>query len=140
MPAKHFLNDPSHLVSSALRSLSITNPAVSIDTENKIAYARPRGSQTHVSIISGGGSGHEPVFGGFVGAGLLTASVAGTVFASPASKQVLAAVEGVDSSKGVLITIMNYTGDVLNFGVAVEKAKVRNLKMQIEIVVGDGVP
>lgn len=143
MPAKHFVNDPSHLVSPALRSLSITNLAAAIDTENKIVYARPRGSQTNVSIILGGGSGHEPAFGGFVGAGLLTTSVAGTVFASPASKQVLAAIEGVDSSKGVLVTVMNYTGDVLNFRVAVEKAKARNPKMQIEtLVVGDdvGVP
>jgi dihydroxyacetone kinase len=116
---------------------------VAIDVENKIVYARARGSQTNVSIISGGGSGHEPAFGGFVGAGLLTASVAGTVFASPSSKQVLAAIEGVDSSKGVLVTVMNYTGGVLNFGVAVEKAKARNPKMQIEmLVVGDdvGVP
>ena len=96
-----------------------------------------------MSIISGGGSGHEPAFGRFVGAGLLTASVAGTVFASPASKQVLAAIEGVDSSKGVLVTVMNYTEGVLNFGVAVEKAKARNPKKQIEtLVVGDdvGVP
>lgn len=117
------MNDPSHLVSSAFRSLSITNLAVAIDTENQIAYARPRGSQTNVSIISGGGSGHEPAFGRFVGAGLLTASVAGTVFISSASKQVLAAIEGVDSSKGVLVTVMNYTGDVLNFGVAVERPR-----------------
>lgn len=76
-----------------------------------------------MSIISGGGSGHEPAFGRFVGAGLLTASVAGTVFISSASKQVLAAIEGVDSSKGVLVTVMNYTGDVLNFGVAVERPR-----------------
>jgi hypothetical protein len=122
-PAKHFVNDPSHLISSALRSLSITNLAVAIGTENKIIYARPRGSQTNVSITSGRGSGHEPAFGRFVGAGLLTASVAGTVFASLASKQVLAAIEEVDSSKGVLVTVMNYTGDVLNFGVAVERPR-----------------
>lgn len=140
MPAKHFVNDSSHLVSSALRSLSIINLAVAIDTENEIVYARPRGSQTNVSITSDGGSGHEPAFGRFVGAGLLTASAAGTVFASPVSKQVLAAIEGVDSSKGVLVTVMNYTGDVQNFGVAVEKAKARNPKMQIEmLVVGDNV-
>ena len=62
----------------------------------------------------------QPAFGGFVGAGLPTASVAGTVFASPATKQDLAAIEGVDSSKGVFVTVMNYTGDVLNFRVAVE--------------------
>ncbi|KAJ9634209.1 hypothetical protein H2199_009093 [Coniosporium tulheliwenetii] len=143
MPAKHFVNDPTHLVASSLRSLSITNPAVAIDTENKIVYARRRSSQSKVSIISGGGSGHEPAFGGFVGAGLLAASVAGTIFASPSSKQVLAAIEGVDCSQGVLVTVMNYTGDVLNFGVAVEKAKARNPKMRVEmLVVGDdvGVP
>ena len=76
-----------------------------------------------MSTISGGGSGHEPAFDGFIGAGLLTMSVAGMVFASPAPKQVLAAIEGADSSKGVLVTVMNYTEDFLNFGVAVESPK-----------------
>jgi len=76
-----------------------------------------------VSIISGGGSGHKPAFGGLVGVGLLTTSVAGMIFASPAPKQVLAAIEGADSSKGVLVTVMNYTEDFLNFEVAVERPK-----------------
>jgi triose/dihydroxyacetone kinase / FAD-AMP lyase (cyclizing) len=79
-----------------------------------------------------------------VGHGLLSASVAGSIFASPCSAQILAAIEGkVDIRSGILITVMNYTGDVLNFGVAVEKAMARNPGLEIEtLVVSDdvGVP
>lgn len=77
-----------------------------------------------MAIISGGGSGHEPAFAGFVGKGILTASVAGTVFASPSAEQVsIAAIQRVESDKGILIMPLNYTGDVLNFGMATEKAR-----------------
>lgn len=144
MQTKHFVNDASKLVADALRSLSIIRPELTLDAENKILYApESRDGSSHVSIVSGGGSGHEPSFTGFVGEGFLAASVAGTVFASPSSRQVLKAIENVDASKGVLVTVMNYTGDVLNFGVALEKAKARNPALQIEmLVVGDdvGVP
>ncbi|EXJ91910.1 hypothetical protein A1O3_00460 [Capronia epimyces CBS 606.96] len=144
MQTKHFVNDANKLVAAALRSLAITRPELTLDAENKVLYAPEiRDGASHVSIISGGGSGHEPSFTGFVGEGFLSASVAGTVFASPSSRQVLAAIENVDGSKGVLVTVMNYTGDVLNFGVALEKAKARNPALQIEmLVVGDdvGVP
>ncbi|EXJ93376.1 hypothetical protein A1O1_01768 [Capronia coronata CBS 617.96] len=140
MQTKHFVNDPTKLVAAALRSHCITRPELTLDTENKILYAP---GSSNVSIVSGGGSGHEPSFTGFVGEGFLSASVAGTVFASPSARQVLTAIENVDGSKGVLVTVMNYTGDVLNFGVALEKAKARNPGLQIEmLVVGDdvGVP
>ncbi|KMU89139.1 dihydroxyacetone kinase [Coccidioides immitis H538.4] len=140
--AKHFFNDPTHLVSSALRSLTLTNPSLAFDEENKIIYRRPTGdasTQPKVSIISGGGSGHEPAFAGFVGKGLLTASVAGTIFASPSAEQVRRAVmQRVEVSKGVLIIIMNYTGDVLNFGMAAEKAKAAGIKTEF-FAVGDDV-
>jgi triose/dihydroxyacetone kinase / FAD-AMP lyase (cyclizing) len=79
-----------------------------------------------VSLLSGGGSGHEPSFSSFVGRGLLTGAVAGTIFASPSSQQVLTALTRcVETKRGVLVIVMNYTGDVLNFGVAVEKARAR---------------
>ncbi|EER25087.1 DAK1 domain containing protein [Coccidioides posadasii C735 delta SOWgp] len=140
--AKHFFNDPTHLVSSALRSLTLTNPSLAFDEENKIIYRRPTGdasTQPKVSIVSGGGSGHEPAFAGFVGKGLLTASVAGTIFASPSAEQVRRAVmQRVEVSKGVLIIIMNYTGDVLNFGMAAEKAKAAGIKTEF-FAVGDDV-
>lgn len=140
MSAKHFINDPTHLVNSALESLTYTNPTVALDVENKIIYRRPQdGVASQVSIISGGGSGHEPSFSALVGPGLLSAAVAGTIFASPSAEQVRRAIlSRVDTDKGVLVTVMNYTGDVLNFGMAVEKAKAAGIKAEM-LVVGDDV-
>lgn len=138
MSAKHFINDPTHLVNTALQALTLTNPAIALDAENKIIYRRP-GHEPQVSIISGGGSGHEPSFGAFVGEGLLSAAVAGTIFASPSAEQIRKAVMSkVDGEKGILVTVMNYTGDVLNFGMAVEKAKAAGLNVKM-LVVGDDV-
>jgi dihydroxyacetone kinase len=138
MSAKHFINDSTHLVNSALQALTITNPSVALDAENKIIYRRP-GHTPQVSIISGGGSGHEPSFGAFVGEGLLSAAVAGTIFASPSAEQIRRAIMSrVDGEKGILVTVMNYTGDVLNFGMGVEKAKAAGLKVEM-LVVGDDV-
>ncbi|KAK5947403.1 dihydroxyacetone kinase Dak1 [Knufia obscura] len=140
MQIKHFFDDPTHLVHSALNSLTITNPSIAFDKENKIIYRRPRqdGDQK-VSIISGGGSGHEPGFAGFVGKGMLTASVAGTIFASPSAEQVRRAVlTRVPTEKGVLVITMNYTGDVLNFGMAAEKAKAGGVSTEF-YAIGDDV-
>ncbi|KAI2781591.1 dihydroxyacetone kinase [Daldinia loculata] len=139
MSARHFINDPTLLVNSALESLTLTNPSVALDAENKIVYKRPSHEPSQVSIISGGGSGHEPSFGAFVGTGLLSAAVAGTIFASPSAEQIRRAITSrVDTDKGVLVTVMNYTGDVLNFGMAVEKAKADGLNVEM-VIVGDDV-
>lgn len=140
MAAKHFIDDPTHLVTSALHSLTLTNPSVALDRENKIVYHRPSPDHAdRVSVISGGGSGHEPSFAGMVGDGLLSAAVAGTIFASPSAEQIRTAITArVDTTKGVLVTVMNYTGDVLNFGMAVEKAKAAGLQVEM-VVVGDDV-
>lgn len=73
-----------------------------------------------VSIISGGGSGHEPAHGGYVGRGMLTAACAGEVFTSPSVGQIAAAVETVDSGAGTLMVVKNYSGDVMNFGAVSE--------------------
>ncbi|TWU72289.1 hypothetical protein ED733_003434 [Metarhizium rileyi] len=139
MSSKHFINDPTHLVNTALRSLTFTNPNVALDPESKIIYCRPSHATPQVSIISGGGSGHEPSFAAMVGPGMLSAAVAGTIFASPSAEQVRTAITSrVDSSLGVLVVVMNYTGDVLNFGMAVEKAKASGLRVEM-VVVGDDV-
>ncbi|KAF5630907.1 dihydroxyacetone kinase [Fusarium sp. NRRL 52700] len=140
MSAKHFVNDPTHLVSSALYSLTLTNPSLALDPDFKVIYRRPdSNAKAQVSIISGGGSGHEPSFAGMVGQGMLSAAVAGTIFASPSAEQIRTAITSrVDTSKGVLVTVMNYTGDVLNFGMAVEKAKAAGLEVKM-VVVGDDV-
>ncbi|GAB1314945.1 dihydroxyacetone kinase Dak1 [Madurella fahalii] len=144
MSTKHFLPDPTHLVTSSLRSLTLTNPSLALDLPNKIIYRRPcspvqQPHEQQVSIISGGGSGHEPSFSGLVGRGLLSAAVAGTIFASPSAEQVRAAIMGrVDLGRGVLVTVMNYTGDVLNFGMGVEKARAAGVEVEM-VVVGDDV-
>lgn len=139
MSAKHFIKDPTHLVNTALHSLTLTNPSTALDATNKIIYLRPSDTSSQVSIISGGGSGHEPSFGAFVGHGILSAAVSGTIFASPSAEQIRTAVMSrVDVESGVLVVVMNYTGDVLNFGVAVEKARAAGIKVEM-VVVGDDV-
>lgn len=139
MSAKHFINDPTHLVSAALHSLTLTNPRVAFDADHKIIYRRPSQAPDQVSLVSGGGSGHEPSFAGMVGPGLLSAAVAGTIFASPSAEQIRMGIASrVDTAKGVLVTVMNYTGDVLNFGMAVEKARAAGLAVEM-VVVGDDV-
>lgn len=139
MSTKHFFNDPTHLVNTALLAASLTNPAVAVDEHHKIVYLRPSEAASQVSLVSGGGAGHEPSFTGLVGHGLLAASVTGTIFASPSAEQISAGITSrVDTDKGVLAIIMNYTGDVLNFGMAVEKAKSAGVKVDM-VVVGDDV-
>jgi dihydroxyacetone kinase len=134
--AKHFIHDPSHLVTSALLSIPHTNPSVQCDISNKIIYLK-KSSTPQVSIVSGGGSGHEPSFASFVGAGLLSGAVAGTIFASPSAEQVRRCIlHRVQKEKGVLVVVMNYTGDVLNFGMAVEKARAQGVEVDM-VVVGD---
>lgn len=96
--SKHFINDPAHLVNTALESVVLTNPGVALDALHKIVYRRrsPRqqSQQQRVSIVSGGGSGHEPSFSSLVGPGLLSATVAGTIFASPSTEQIRTAIMG----------------------------------------------
>ncbi|EWZ89330.1 dihydroxyacetone kinase Dak1 [Fusarium oxysporum] len=139
MSAKHFINDPIKLVNDALYGIAITNPAVALDAENKIIYRRPGPDMKgQVSVVSGGGAGHEPAFAAFVGGGLLSASISGTIFASPNSEQVRNALTSfVDHEEGILVIVMNYTGDILNFGVAVEQAKSAGLNVRMLVVADD---
>lgn len=138
---KHFFNNPSHLVLESLQGLCAINPSVALDTANKVIYLKEL-NQSKVALICGGGSGHEPAHSGFVGEGMLTAAVCGNVFASPGSSQVRRAIDLVDNEKGTLIIVKNYTGDVLNFGLAKEQyaalhpEKADRVKF---IVVGDDV-
>ena len=140
--AKHYLTSPTHAVLSSLNALTKTNPSLLFDRENKIIYRNPASiaSPSKVALVSGGGSGHEPGFAGFVGEGVLTACVAGTIFASPSAEQVRACLlhRIPPEVEGVLVIATNYTGDVLNFGMAVEKARALGKKVEM-VVVGDDV-
>lgn len=139
MSAKHFFNDPNKLVISALKSASLTNPSLGLDEQNKVIYVRPSDAEPQVNLLSGGGCGHEPSFTGLVGPGLLSCAVSGTIFASPSAEQITTGIVGrCDTKKGVLAIIMNYTGDVLNFGMGVEKAKQKGVNADM-VVVGDDV-
>ncbi|KAG8530403.1 uncharacterized protein KY384_004905 [Bacidia gigantensis] len=138
--AKHYLKDPNHAVLTSLNAITKTNPSVCLDPENKIIYRNPASikNKTHVSVVCGGGSGHEPGFAGFVGDGVLTACVAGTIFASPSAKQVRACLlhRLPVESQGILIIATNYTGDVLNFGMAVEKARPLGKSVKMVVICG----
>ena len=91
-----------------------------------------------VALVSGGGSGHEPAHGGFVGMGMLDAAVPGAVFTSPAVDQVYEAIKEIDAGKGVLMIIKNYTGDVMNFEMAAEMAADEGIEVK-QVVVNDDV-
>lgn len=91
-----------------------------------------------VGLVSGGGSGHEPLHAGFVGAGMLTAAVCGEIFTSPTPDQIYAAIKAADQGQGVLLIVKNYSGDVMNFDMAQEMAQADNIKVAT-IVVDDDV-
>ncbi|QDS76070.1 hypothetical protein FKW77_005877 [Venturia effusa] len=138
MSSKHFHNHAPTLLHSSLTSLTRTNPSLTLDTPQKILY-QTHPQQKRLSLLSGGGSGHEPSFAGYTGSGLLTASISGSIFASPSATQVSSAItKRVPTEYGVLVVVMNYTGDVLNFGLAVEKARARGMGVEM-VVVGDDV-
>ena len=90
-----------------------------------------------VALISGGGSGHEPAHAGYVGAGMLSAAVAGEVFTSPSPDSVLAAIRAVAGKPGAVLIVKNYTGDRLNFGLAAEMARAEGLAVEVVIVADD---
>merc|ERR1719394_1273867 len=90
---------------------------------------------TKVSIISGGGSGHEPFCAGYIGDGMLTGGVAGSVFASPPTASILAGIRAVakDNPAGVLVLVINYTGDRIHFGLATERARREGIKVEMVV-------
>jgi dihydroxyacetone kinase-like protein len=119
---KKLINDPADVVTEALRGIEAAHPELRVDHDNKIIYRADAPKQGKVGIISGGGSGHEPMHGGFVGVGMLDAACCGEMFTSPVPDQMLAATKLVDGGAGVLHIVKNYTGDVMNFEMAAEMA------------------
>jgi len=136
---KKLINDPANVVSEALLGIEAAHPDLQVDHQNKIIY---RGDGPHdgkVGLISGGGSGHEPLHGGFVGLGMLDAACAGEVFTSPVPDQMLAATKHVDGGAGVLHIVKNYTGDVMNFEMAAEMAAAETGTRVVSVVTDDDV-
>jgi len=120
---KKLINDPADVVKEALLGIEAAHSdRVRVDHDSRIIYRADAPVQGKVGLISGGGSGHEPMHGGFVGLGMLDAACAGEVFTSPVPDQMMAATKGVDGGAGVLHIVKNYTGDVMNFEMAAEMA------------------
>ncbi|HJV15217.1 MAG TPA: dihydroxyacetone kinase subunit DhaK [Propionibacteriaceae bacterium] len=119
---KKLINDPQDVVAEALIGIEAARPDVRVDHVNRIIYRRDAAKAGKVGLVSGGGSGHEPLHGGFVGLGMLDAACAGQIFTSPTPDQMLEATKSVDTGAGVLHIVKNYTGDVMNFEMAAELA------------------
>ncbi|KIJ12474.1 hypothetical protein PAXINDRAFT_82830 [Paxillus involutus ATCC 200175] len=123
MMDKHIFESAEGLVLASLRGTVAQNPALRLHAPTKTAYIAHPSPSADIALISGGGAGHEPAHAGYTGHGMLTSSVSGDIFASPSAKQILAAIELAAFSGDVLIVINNYTGDRLNFGLAIEQAR-----------------
>ncbi len=111
---KKIINNPEDVVMEMCRGIAVAHPELELNQKYKI-ISRRRKNINKVSLISGGGSGHEPAHAGFVGEGLLDAAVCGDVFASPSQIQVYQAIRESAGDKGTLLIIKNYSGDIMNF-------------------------
>src|SRR2546422_2313530 len=134
---KKLINAPADVVTDALRGVAAAHPGLRVDVANKIVYRSDAPVTGKVSLISGGGSGHEPMHGGLVGPGMLDAACPGEVFTSPVPDQMLAATQGVDGGAGVIHIVKNYTGDVMNFQLAAELAAEEGVKIESVLVNDD---
>jgi dihydroxyacetone kinase-like protein len=137
---KKIINDPSTVVAEALRGMELAHGDLLTVVHDPALIVRADAPiKGKVAIISGGGSGHEPMHGGLVGAGMLDAACPGAVFTSPTPDQVQAAIERTDGGAGALLVVKNYTGDVMNFETAVElvETDVRTVVIDDDVAVKD---
>jgi phosphoenolpyruvate---glycerone phosphotransferase subunit DhaK len=135
---KKLINHPDTVVTDALAGMAAAHPSLSVDLENRVITRAGQPAAGKVGLVSGGGSGHEPLHGGFVGYGMLDAACAGEVFTSPVPDQMLVATKAVNAGAGVLHIVKNYTGDILNFAMAAELADDEGIEVS-SVVVNDDV-
>ncbi|WP_405807611.1 dihydroxyacetone kinase subunit DhaK [Streptomyces sp. NBC_00210] len=134
---KKLINAPEAVLDEALGGIAAAHRDLKVDAENKVITRADGIRPGKVALISGGGSGHEPLHGGFVGLGMLDAACPGEVFTSPVPGQMLAAAQAVDGGAGVLFIVKNYTGDVLNFQMAAELASEEGITVETVLVDDD---
>lgn len=136
---KKFINRPENAVEEMLEGLTILSPGSDRLPGHRVML-RADAEQTRdkqVAIVSGGGSGHEPAHAGYIGAGMLSAGVAGEVFTSPDTDSIFEAIKAVAGKPGVALVVKNYTGDRLNFGLAAEMARSEGIPVEMIIVDDD---
>jgi dihydroxyacetone kinase-like protein len=119
---KKLINAPEDVLAESLAGFAAAHREVRVDAATRVVYRADPKPHGTVALLSGGGSGHEPLHAGYVGFGMLDAAVAGQVFTSPTPDQIVAATNAIDTGAGVLHIVKNYTGDVMNFDMATELA------------------
>ena len=135
---KKIINNPSNFVEESIDGLIKSHPDVyALAKDNNRVITRANKSSKKVGIVTGGGSGHLPVFTGYVGKGFLDACAIGSVFASPSVEQMVSAIKNADNGNGVLCIIGNYGGDVMNFEMACEMVEADGIKTKKVIVADD---
>ena len=135
---KKIINNPSNFVEESIDGLIKSHPDVyALAKDNNRVITRATKASKKVGIVTGGGSGHLPVFTGYVGKGFLDACAIGSVFASPSVEQMVSAIKNADNGNGVLCIIGNYGGDVMNFEMACEMVEAEGIKTKKVIVADD---
>ena len=135
---KKLINDPRAVVDESVEGFGMAHADI-VDVHPEPKYVVRKGAPVagKVALVSGGGSGHEPLHAGFVGLGMLDAAVPGAVFTSPTPDQIIPATVAVDSGAGVVHIVKNYTGDVLNFETAAEMAQAEGVRVRSVLVNDD---
>ncbi|MEV6978014.1 dihydroxyacetone kinase subunit DhaK [Kitasatospora sp. NPDC093806] len=134
---KKLINSAETVLEDVLAGVAAAHPELAVDVANRVITRAVRPGVPKVALVSGGGSGHEPLHGGFVGRGMLDAACPGEVFTSPVPDQLLAAARAVDSGAGVVFVVKNYTGDVLNFELTAELAAEEGIEVRTVLVNDD---
>jgi len=134
---KKLMNGADDMVDEALAGMTAAHPDLLRVIEPNVVVRADAPRTGKVGVISGGGSGHEPMHGGFVGLGMLDAACPGAVFTSPVPDQMLAATKAVDGGAGVLHIVKNYTGDIMNFELAAELAQAEGIEVAAVVIADD---
>ena len=135
---KKLINDPEDVVKEELQGVAVAHPdLVKVHFDPNYVYRADAPVKGKVAIVSGGGSGHEPMHGGFVGHGVLDAACPGAVFTSPTPDQMLEATKAVDGGAGVLHIVKNYTGDIMNFEMAADLARGEGIEVEAVVIDDD---
>ncbi len=133
---KKIINHPADVVSEALKGMQLAY-ADKLDYTPGAEVISRKEKGDKVAVISGGGAGHEPLHAGFVGTGMLDAAVSGNVFSSPSPDRIGVAIEKMETGKGVLLVIKNYSGDIMNFGLAADLAEADDIEVESVVVKDD---
>ncbi|MBE5976690.1 MAG: dihydroxyacetone kinase subunit DhaK [Paenibacillaceae bacterium] len=132
---KKIINKPMDVVGEALRGMELAHPELLYTPGYEVISRKEKADK--VAVISGGGAGHEPAHAGYVGKGMLDAAVSGNVFSSPSPDRIGDAIDRMNSGKGVLLIIKNYSGDIMNFGLASDLAEAEDIQVESVVVKDD---